>query len=148
MANIGGFVRGAPHKSSANRPTYAATASGVHILTYPFNKIYDLYNGPEVRIAMKDPVSAVESSKALAALRNRATLDSARAAGLLGDAKDARVAGRVSSGLVAAAKKRAGLSSDTDVIEIALARLALEDDFGARLVRNKGSVPRELDIEF
>jgi hypothetical protein len=80
-------------------------------------------------------------------LRNRATLDSARAAGLLGDAKDARVAGRVSSELVAAAKKRAGLSSDTDVIEIALARLALEDDFGARLVRNKGSVPRELNIE-
>ena len=97
---------------------------------------------------MKGPVSPVESSKALAALRNRATLDSARAAGLLGDAKDARVAGRVSSGLVAAAKKRAGLSSDTDVIEIALARLALEDDFGARLVRNKGTVPRELDIEF
>jgi hypothetical protein len=97
---------------------------------------------------MKDPAFALESNKALAALRNRATLDSARAAGLLGDAKDARVAGRVSSELVAAAKKRSGLSSDTDVIEIALARLALEDDFGARLVRNKGSVPRELDIEF
>jgi hypothetical protein len=96
---------------------------------------------------MKDPVFPVEGTKALAALRNRATLDSARAAGLLGDAKDARVAGRVSSGLVAAAKKRAGLSSDTDVIEIALARLALEDDFGARLVRNKGSLPREFDIE-
>jgi hypothetical protein len=101
-----------------------------------------------VRIVTKGPVAAEESSKALAALRNRATLDSARAAGLLGDAKDARVAGRVSSELVAAAKKRAGLASDTDVIEIALARLALEDDFGARLVRNKGSVSRELDIEF
>lgn len=97
---------------------------------------------------MKYPVPAVEDSKALAALRNRATLDSARAAGILGEAKDARVAGRVSSVLVAAAKKRAGLSSDTDVIEIALARLALEDDFGARLVRNKGSVSGELDIEF
>ena len=97
---------------------------------------------------MKDPILPVESSKALAALRNRATLDSARAAGFLGDAKNARVAGRVSSELVAAAKKRAGLASDTDVIEIALARLALEDDFGAKLVRNKGSVPRELDIEF
>ena len=101
-----------------------------------------------MRIVTKGPVAAEESSKALAALRNRATLDSARAAGLLGDAKDARVAGRVSSELVAAAKKRAGLASDTDVIEIALARLALEDDFGARLVRNKGSVSRELDIEF
>ena len=96
---------------------------------------------------MRDPISTVEDSKTLATLRKRETLESARAAGLLGDAKDARVAGRVSSELVAAAKRRSGLSSDTDVIEIALARLALEDDFGARLVRNKGSVPRELDIE-
>jgi hypothetical protein len=95
---------------------------------------------------MKDPISAAAASKAVATLRNRATLESARAAGLLGDAKDARVAGRVSSELIAAAKKCAGLSSDTDVIEIALARLALEDDFGARLVRNKGSVPREINI--
>ena len=112
-----------------------------------FNRIYNLYNELVERNAMKDPISALEGSKTLATLRNRATLESARAAGLLGDAKDARVAGRVSSELVAAAKKSAGLSSDTDVIEIALARLALEDDFGARLVRNKGSVPREFNIE-
>jgi hypothetical protein len=112
-----------------------------------FNKIYDLFNESDERNVMKDSISAVEGSKTVATLRNRATLESARAAGLLGDTKDARVAGRVSSELVAAAKKRAGLSSDTDVIEIALARLALEDDFGARLVRNKGSVPREFNIE-
>jgi hypothetical protein len=96
---------------------------------------------------MKEPKSVAVVSKTLAILRNKATLDSARAAGLLGDAKNARIAGRVSSELVAAAKKRSGLSSDTDVIEIALARLALEDDFGARLVRNKGTVPRDFDIE-
>jgi Arc/MetJ family transcription regulator len=83
----------------------------------------------------------------LAARRNRATLESARSAGLLGKSKNARVAGRVSAELIAAAKRSAGLSSDTEVIEIALAKLALEDDFGARLVRRKGSVPRELDIE-
>jgi hypothetical protein len=87
------------------------------------------------------------SRKELAAQRNRATLESARAAGLLGAAKNARVAGRVSATLVAAAKRSAGLSSDSEVIEIALAKLALEDDFGAKLVRNKGSIPRELDIE-
>jgi hypothetical protein len=95
---------------------------------------------------MKNPISGART-KTLAALRNRATLESARAAGLLGSAKNARVAGRVSFELVAAAKKRSGLSSDTDVIEVALARLALEDDFGARLVRNKGSIPKEFDIE-
>jgi hypothetical protein len=96
---------------------------------------------------MKDSISSAEDNKTLAAARNRATLESARAAGLLGRAKNTRVAGRVSSELVAAAKKRAGLSSDTDIIEIALARLALEDDFGAKLVRRKGAVPRDIDIE-
>jgi hypothetical protein len=96
---------------------------------------------------MKLLASAVQSRKARAATRNRATLESARAAGFLG-AKNARVAGRVSAELIAAAKRSSGLSSDTDVIEIALAKLALEDDFGAKLVRNKGSVPRDLDIEF
>ena len=95
---------------------------------------------------MKTDPDVVSSKKALAALRNQATLESARAAGLLGAAKNARVAGRVSAQLIAAAKQSAGLSSDTDVIEIALAKLALEDDFGAKLVRNKGSVPREFDI--
>lgn len=78
--------------------------------------------------------------------RHQATLDQARAAGLLGDAKNARIAGRVSAKLVAAAKKRAGLKSDTEVIEIALATLALEDDFGAKLVRRKGSIPKDFDL--
>lgn len=88
-----------------------------------------------------------DHDKALAASRHQATMEQARAAGLLGNAKNTRIAGRVPSALVAAAKKRAGITSDTDVIEIALATLALEDDFGAKLVRRKGSVPRDLDLE-
>jgi hypothetical protein len=97
---------------------------------------------------VKTSAPSDRSRRRLAALRNRATLESARAAGLLGTAKDARVAGRVPARLLAAAKKSTDLSSDTDVIEIALARLALEDDFGAKLVRRKGSLGRELELEF
>lgn len=78
--------------------------------------------------------------------RHQAILDQARAAGLLGKAKNARIAGRVPAKLVAAAKKRSGLKSDTEVIEVALATLALEDDFGTKLVRRKGSVPKDLDL--
>jgi hypothetical protein len=99
-------------------------------------------------MAMKNSMASARGRKELVATRNQVTLESARAAGLLGGAKSARVAGRVSAELVAAAKKSAGVVSDTDVIEVALARLALEDDFGAKLARNKGAVPRELDIEF
>lgn len=97
---------------------------------------------------MRISESADQRRKALAKMRIRATLETARAAGLLGGARSARVAGRVPAELVAAAKESAGLSSDTDLIEVALARLALEDDFGAKLVRNKGALPRDADIEF
>lgn len=97
---------------------------------------------------MKPSEPADRRKKALAEMRNRAALDSARAAGLLGGARSARVAGRVPAELVAAAKESAGLSSDTDLIEVALARLAMEDDFGAKLVRDKGTLPRDVDVEF
>jgi len=95
---------------------------------------------------MKNP-DIRRAVKATSAMRRTATLESARAAGLIGGAKRARVAGRVSAELIAAAKKSSGVTSDTEVIEVALASLALEDDFGARLVRKKGSVPRDLDLE-
>lgn len=74
---------------------------------------------------MKTSQPGDQRKKALAEMRNRAVLDLARAAGLLRGARSARVAGRVPAGLVAAAKESAGLSSDTDLIEVALARLAM-----------------------
>jgi hypothetical protein len=95
---------------------------------------------------MTDLTSEDRERRAMAS-RHEATLAQARAAGLLGDSKNARIAGRVSARLVAAAKRCAGLMSDTEVIEVALATLALEDDFGAKLVRRKGSIPKELDLE-
>jgi len=78
-------------------------------------------------------------------------IDSAmkRSAGVLpvvGEAKNTRLSGRVPAGLIEAAKKRAHVSSDTELLELALSRLALEDDFGARLVRRKGSVPADIDL--
>jgi hypothetical protein len=90
--------------------------------------------------------SAPHSDEAVALRRNALVLELARAAGLLGTTKDARLSGRVSARLISAAKQRAHVSSDTELLEIALSRLVLEDDFGARLVRRKGSVPADLDL--
>jgi hypothetical protein len=90
--------------------------------------------------------SASQGDEEVALRRNELVLELARAAGLLGTTKDARLSGRVSARLIAAAKRRAHVSSDTELLEIALSRLVLEDDFGARLVRSKGSVPAELDL--
>jgi len=87
-----------------------------------------------------------DDAEAIARKRNKLVLDQARESGLLGAVKDKRLTGRVSSELLEAAKKRAHVSSDSELIEIALSRLALEDDFGTKLVRRKGSLPRDLDL--
>jgi hypothetical protein len=79
--------------------------------------------------------------------RRARLFDQAVAEGLIGGANDARISGRVPGRLIEAAKKRAQISSDTELIEYALMTVALEDDFGMRLVRRKGSVPKDMDLE-
>ncbi|MCA1549932.1 hypothetical protein I6F36_24170 [Bradyrhizobium sp. BRP19] len=90
--------------------------------------------------------TSTETKEHIALKRNRLVLEQARAVGLLGGAKKMRLSGRVPAGLIEAAKKRAHVCSDTDLLELALSRLALEDDFGARLVRRKGDVPADIDL--
>lgn len=90
--------------------------------------------------------TAAESEAKVASARNKLVLDQARAAGLLGTVKNTRLSGRVPSELIEAAKKRAHVSSDTELLELALSRLAIEDDFGARLVGRKGSIPADIDL--
>ncbi|MGY3341520.1 MULTISPECIES: hypothetical protein [unclassified Bradyrhizobium] len=80
-------------------------------------------------------------------IRRRAVLETARKLGLLGG-ESRRFGGRVCQDLVAVAKKTSGISSDSELIEYALADLALEDDFGTRLIRRKGQVTKDLDLEF
>lgn len=80
-------------------------------------------------------------------LRRRAVLETARKLGLLGG-ENHRISGRVCRDLVAAAKKKSGITSDTELIEYALAEVALEDDFGKRLIRRKGRVAKDVDLEF
>jgi hypothetical protein len=73
----------------------------------------------------------------------------ARAEGLIPAAdKDARVSGRVHRTLLEAAKQRAGLTSETALLEYALAKVALEDDFGDAFARLRGSVSKDLELEF
>lgn len=80
-------------------------------------------------------------------LRRRSVIEGAEEAGLL-EGQRGRIGGRVRERLVRAAKERSGISSDTELLEYALAKVALEDDFGARLLELKGSVSRDIDLEF
>ena len=81
--------------------------------------------------------------------RTRADLimSEARNAGLVGGPKDAVIRGRVSTALVKAAKTRAGVRSDTELVELALSNLALADDFGDKFLKRKGAVDPDLDLE-
>lgn len=90
--------------------------------------------------------NVAEREAKVASTRNRLVLEQAKAAGLLGAAKNARLSGRVPSELIEAAKKRAHVTSDTELLELALSRLAIEDDFGARLVGRKGSISADIDL--
>ena len=78
--------------------------------------------------------------------RRRSVVATAKAEGLFaGD--NIELGGRVPRRLVDRAKERAGISSTTDLIEYALAKVALEDDFGGKLVARKGSIPADIKLD-
>ena len=70
----------------------------------------------------------------------------AAAAGYLQGQKSERVGGRVPKSLVLAAMNRSGIQSTSELLEYALSKVALEDDFGKKLLSLKGSIPD--DVEF
>jgi hypothetical protein len=79
--------------------------------------------------------------------RFEAVLRAAERSGLLGE-KTGRIAGRVSPALVAQAKLQTGIETDTDLIEFALATIALEDDFAQVFKASRGTVDPELELGF
>jgi hypothetical protein len=58
------------------------------------------------------------------------------------------VRGRMPEALVDRAKARTGVNSDTELIELALAHLAVGDDYPEWLLSQRGTVSPEVDIEF
>jgi hypothetical protein len=75
-----------------------------------------------------------------------ATLSHASAAGFLRGRKSERIGGRVSPRLLSAAMQKSGLRSQAELLEYALAKVAIEDDYAAKLLAMKGSVAD--DVEF
>jgi len=80
--------------------------------------------------------------------RLREILVIAEQEGLLRGERTQVVRGRMPEALVARAKKRTGIDSDTDLIEVALANIAVEDDYAEWLLSRRGAVSREADLEF
>jgi hypothetical protein len=78
--------------------------------------------------------------------RRRSVVAAAKAAGLL-TGENSPLGARVPHRLVTQAKERSGISSTTDLVEYALAKVALEDDFGSKLVARKGTIPADITLE-
>ncbi len=70
----------------------------------------------------------------------------AAAAGYLEGQKSERVGGRVPKSLISAAMDKSGIQSPSELLEYALSKVAIEDDFGKKLLSLKGSIPD--DVEF
>lgn len=91
--------------------------------------------------------SAQDTEPDATLLRREAVSTAARSAGLLAG-QTSRIQARITDSLLAAAKARSGITSDTELLEYALARVAIEDDFGAKLLARKGRAPSDVDLEF
>lgn len=72
----------------------------------------------------------------------------ARDEGLLRGGRRKMIRGRMHEALVSRAKERTGIDSDTDLLEVALASLAVADDYPEWLLSRKGAIDREIDLEF
>ncbi len=74
-------------------------------------------------------------------------MQAAERSGLL-SGKSGRIGGRVSPALVEQAKRQTGIETDTDLIEFALATVALEDSFVETFKESRGKVDPELKLGF
>ena len=108
--------------------------------------------------AMGRPVSGVGSMKVVrrdaksgdlvvSKARFEAVMQAAEQSGLLSE-KSGRIGGRVSPALIRQAKRRTGIEADTDLIEFALATVALEDNFAATFKKSRGKVDPGLKLGF
>ncbi len=96
--------------------------------------------------AKKKP--ALSANQALRSGKLRDVLDLAEQSGLLRGTRTKVVRGRMPEALVAKAKARTGIKSDTGLIQLALANLAVADDYVDWLLSQRGTVSKDLDLEF
>ena len=102
------------------------------------------------RVHAAEPKHAVHRRKSMTdaqEIRINAVVSAAARAGLL-HGKSSRISARISPALVRAAKAQTGIQSDTDLIEFALADLALEDKFHESFRASRGTVDPDIKLGY
>jgi hypothetical protein len=88
------------------------------------------------------------SRSKLGSQKFRDVLVMAEQEGLLHGGRTKIIRGRMPEALVSEAKKRSGIKSDTDLIELALANIAMSDNYGEWLLSRSGTIDPEIDLEY
>lgn len=99
--------------------------------------------GERAKAIQREGTAGPSVSKA----RFEAVMRAAEQSGLLSE-KSGRIGGRVSPALVRQAKRQTGIETDTDLIEFALATIALEDNFAEAFKESRGKVDPALKLGF
>jgi hypothetical protein len=68
--------------------------------------------------------------------------------GLLAGGRTLTIRGRMPSLLVERAKKKTGIQSDSKLLEAALANIVVADDYADWLLAQRGTVSKDLNLEF
>ncbi len=80
--------------------------------------------------------------------RLREILTLAEEKGLFRGTRTKVMRGRMPEALVSRAKARTGIKSDTELLEVALANLAVADDYPDWLLSRRSTVSQDVDLEF
>jgi hypothetical protein len=86
--------------------------------------------------------------KAVRSSRLGDALSIAEQQGLLSGGRTHTLRGRMPSQLVERAKKKTGIQSDSKLIEAALANLVAADEYADWLLAQRGTVSKEINLEF
>jgi hypothetical protein len=117
------------------------------------NKLVDTFNTKATPMAkrVRRKATAVAAPRRLGLEERQApygdVLEAAERSGLLKE-KTTRISGRVSPALIAEATRRTGIASDTELIEFALANLALEDNFPQAFEAAHGKVDPDIKLGY
>lgn len=74
-------------------------------------------------------------------------LSSLAASGKLKGSRTKRLSARVDPGLIKAARTKTGLKNDSELVNAALAVLAVPDDFGPWFATQAGRLPKDFELE-
>jgi hypothetical protein len=99
-------------------------------------------------IGSQNPRSSKRPKPAVSSRRLNDALSIAGQQGLLSGGRTLTVRGRMPSLLVEQAKKKTGIQSDSKLIEAALANLVVADEYADWLLAQRGTVSKDLDLEF